>query len=114
MLKPFYIISEEEDPKQNPLYLATDHVEEELLLCPDAIINKTQVRPLIKTKFGKVGKSAPFCVLQLRENFRQCSTEQKRKSNYAMKRSSNQKRKVVVPCLTKDMAVIEQAQAIID
>ena len=44
----------------NPLYLATEGVEEALLLCPDALTNDTQLRPLLHYS------EYPFYRLQLR------------------------------------------------
>lgn len=34
------------DPLRNPLYLATEAIEDELLKCPDSLTNETQIRPL--------------------------------------------------------------------
>ena len=34
------------DPTKNPLYLATEAIEDELLKCPDSLTNETQIRPL--------------------------------------------------------------------
>ena len=35
-----------QDPLRNPLYLATEAIEDELLKCPDSLTNETQIRPL--------------------------------------------------------------------
>lgn len=59
-LIPYYTITKERDPKLNPLYLATERVEEALLLCPDALTNDTQLRPLLDYS------EYPFYRLQLR------------------------------------------------
>ena len=59
-LIPYYTITKERDPKLNPLYLATEHVEEALLLCPDVLTNDTQLRPLLDCS------EYPFYRLQLR------------------------------------------------
>lgn len=48
------------DPKKNPLYLATEAIEDELLLCPDTLTNETQIRPL--TAFSPT----PFYLLKRR------------------------------------------------
>lgn len=45
------------DPKLNPLYAATEKVEIELLMCPDALTNETQLRPLLNFS------DSPFYVL---------------------------------------------------
>jgi hypothetical protein len=62
-LDPYYTVSLARDPKENPLYLATEDVEEELLRCPDALTNETQLRPL---------GAEPFYVLTLRDVFLPC------------------------------------------
>jgi len=59
-LIPYYIITKEKDPKLNPLYLATEDVEEALLQCPDALTNDTQLRPLLNYS------DCPFYRLELR------------------------------------------------
>lgn len=48
---------------ENPLYRATEKVEKELLMCPDALTNETQLRPLLNFS------NEPFCVLELRSSF---------------------------------------------
>ena len=58
-LDPYYFIHFITDPNENPLYLATEKVEHELLLCPDAVTNATQIVPLYQHS------STPFCVLRL-------------------------------------------------
>lgn len=62
-LAPYFIIRREENALRNPLYRATENVERELLMCPDALTNETQMRPLYD--FSK----EPFCVLELRAEF---------------------------------------------
>ena len=59
-LAPYYDITKEKDPKLNPLYLATEDVEDDLLLCPDALTNDTQLRPLLNYS------DYPFYRLKLR------------------------------------------------
>ena len=59
-LIPYYTITKERDPKLNPLYLATEGVEDALLLCPDALTNDTQLRPLLDYS------DYPFYRLELR------------------------------------------------
>ena len=36
-----------EDPKENPLFLATELVHDKLLKCPDAVTNQSQIIPLL-------------------------------------------------------------------
>mmetsp|Transcript_24510 Transcript_24510/g.40864 ORF Transcript_24510/g.40864 Transcript_24510/m.40864 type:complete len:296 (+) Transcript_24510:65-952(+) len=60
-LLPYYTINKVANPKLNPLYEATDYVEQELLMCPDALTNETQLRPLDQER--------PFYYLQLRSEF---------------------------------------------
>ena len=43
-----YDIDYVEDPEENPLYKATETVEDELLRCPDKLINDTQLKPLLE------------------------------------------------------------------
>eukprot|EP01032_Pedospumella_encystans_P028287 gene28287-31947_t len=62
-LEPYFNIYVEKDSLANPLYLATEDAEEELLLCPDLITNSTQAIPL-KSHAGEIGL---FYVLELRE-----------------------------------------------
>ena len=35
-------------PSENPLYVATDNVEQELLSCPDKLNNINQIEPILK------------------------------------------------------------------
>ncbi len=73
---------------ENPLYLATENVEKELLMCPDALTNETQLRPLLNFS------AQPFCVLELRASFlKQPSTPNARKVP-VMTASAVQKRKL--------------------
>ena len=67
-LAPYYIVRKESNAKCNPLYLATEDVEEELLMCPDALTNETQMRPLYNFS------AEPFYVLELRSTFLNLST----------------------------------------
>jgi hypothetical protein len=60
-INKYYTIEAVEDPLLNPLYAATENVEEELLRCPDALTNVTQLRPLLNYS------STPFLVLTRRE-----------------------------------------------
>lgn len=60
-LDPYFFVHFLSDPNENPLYLATEKVEKELLMCPDAVTNKTQIIPL--NQFS----TTPFCVLRLRD-----------------------------------------------
>jgi len=62
-LIPFYTIRKEKDPKMNPLFLATEQVEDKLLMCPDALTNVTQLRPILEFS------NEPFYVLELRGVF---------------------------------------------
>jgi hypothetical protein len=72
-LDPYYTVELVRDPKQNPLYLATEDVEAELLMCPDSLTNETQLRPLQSDR--------PFFVLKLRDEFKTClaTPDKKRK-----------------------------------
>jgi hypothetical protein len=56
-----YTIKAVEDPLLNPLYAASENVEMELLRCPDALTNETQLRPLLSYSKN------PFLVLTRRE-----------------------------------------------
>jgi len=62
-LAPYFIIRRESKAMENPLYRATEKVEKELLMCPDALTNETQLRPLLNFS------NEPFCVLELRSAF---------------------------------------------
>lgn len=46
VLQPHYTWDLVADPLKNPLYLATEAIEDELLRCPDILTNETQIRPL--------------------------------------------------------------------
>lgn len=68
--------------------MATENVEKELLMCPDALTNETQLRPLLNFS------AQPFCVLELRASFlKQPSTPNARKVP-VMTASAVQKRKL--------------------
>ena len=57
----YFEIERVEDPMKNPLYAATENVEDELLRCPDALTNETQIRPLL------IYSKAPFLALCRRD-----------------------------------------------
>jgi len=46
VLVPYYTWDLVCEPKMNPLYLATEAIEEDLMRCPDVLTNETQIRPL--------------------------------------------------------------------
>ena len=56
----YYVIEAVDDPLDNPLYKASEKVTSELLRCPDALTNETQLRPLLS--YSK----SPFLVLTRR------------------------------------------------
>ena len=56
----YYAIEAVDDPLDNPLYKASEKVTSELLRCPDALTNETQLRPLLS--YSK----SPFLVLTRR------------------------------------------------
>lgn len=62
-LIPYFEITKVTNPLLNPLYLATEDVEKELLLCPDALTNETQIKPLLNFS------NEPFYSLILRDEF---------------------------------------------
>jgi hypothetical protein len=64
-LEPYFSISLEENVSLNPLYVATENAEDELLMCPDLITNKTQTIPLK----NHAGSNSLFYVLELRSTF---------------------------------------------
>jgi hypothetical protein len=49
----------------NPLYSATNHVEKELLRCPDTLTNETQMRPLLEYS------NTPFYCLTVKKNWKE-------------------------------------------
>jgi len=59
-LAPYYDIGRVQDPKLNPLFLATEDVEEKLMLCPDKLTNANQIVYLLEFS------GEPFFMLQLR------------------------------------------------
>jgi hypothetical protein len=61
ILSRFYTWETVEDSMKNPLYAATENVEKELLSCPDALTNETQIRPLLQYS------NTPFIVLRRRD-----------------------------------------------
>jgi len=46
VLLPHYTLELVADPLLNPLYLATEAIEDDLMRCPDTLTNETQIRPL--------------------------------------------------------------------
>ena len=56
----YYVIEVVDNPLDNPLYKASEKVTSELLRCPDALTNETQLRPLLS--YSK----SPFLVLTRR------------------------------------------------
>jgi hypothetical protein len=56
----FYEICYERNPLNNPLFLATEDVERELMLCPDVLTNDNQMKPLYD--YSKY----PFCYLRMK------------------------------------------------
>lgn len=90
-LTPYYTIRKESNPKANPLYRATEKVEKELLMCPDALTNETQLRPLLDFS------SEPFYVLELRPIFQKTPTtpQSVKKAVAAPAQSSTKKRRAV-------------------
>ena len=56
----YYTVEAVADPHLNPLYAATETVEQELLRCPDSLTNETQLRPLLSYS------NTPFLVLTRR------------------------------------------------
>lgn len=59
LLAPYFDIKLVKE-SENPLYAATDNVEEELLRCPDILTNETQIRPLLDFS------DRPFYVLEVK------------------------------------------------
>lgn len=57
----YYTIEAVGNPHLNPLYAATETVEQELLRCPDSLTNETQLRPLLSYS------NTPFLMLTRRE-----------------------------------------------
>ena len=60
ILSKYFDIKLVQDCKMNPLYLATEDVEKELLTCPDTLTNETQIRPLLEHS------DRPFYVLEVK------------------------------------------------
>jgi len=71
IITEYFDISLVSDALENPLFLATENVEKQLLLCPDNLTNKTQIKPLL------ANSSKPFYVLTLKKNRNQPSTPQR-------------------------------------
>jgi hypothetical protein len=68
-----YHVSLLTDPSLNPLYRATDDVEDELMKCPDTLTNGNQIAPL------KVYSDTPFYQLVCHEDTTAIVTPKKRK-----------------------------------
>jgi hypothetical protein len=62
-ISPYYTISFITNPNENPLYLATGSVTDELMRTPDVLTNETQLAPLLKHS------TTPFVVLTIRDEF---------------------------------------------
>jgi hypothetical protein len=60
-IDPFYDCYLEADANNNPLYEATEYVEQQLLLCPDNYTNKTQMKPYLDYS------EHPFLLLERKE-----------------------------------------------
>lgn len=60
ILDKFYTVRMVSDSNSNPLFMATEKVEDKLLLCPDKLTNDTQMRPLLEHS------NTPFLVLKRR------------------------------------------------
>ena len=58
LIEQFFIVHEIVDPLKNPLYVASENCEEELLQCPDSIINANQ--------YPKLSRGFPFYALELK------------------------------------------------
>jgi len=46
IIQAYYQVTLVDNCQENPLYVATEHVNEELLRCPDNLTNETQMQPL--------------------------------------------------------------------
>ncbi len=62
-LETFFDVFFVENPKKNPLYRATNLVDKDLLRCPDALTNETQMRPLY------AHSDQPFVALVLKKDW---------------------------------------------
>ena len=60
ILDKYYTVRMVSQPNSNPLFMATETVEDKLLLCPDKLTNDTQMRPLLEHS------NTPFLVLKRR------------------------------------------------
>ena len=92
-LEPYFNINKESDARLNPLYTATDIAEEELLLCPDLITNKTQVIPLKE----HARDNNLFYVLQLKSEY--CPTVLQSTSLSEGKRNFDRESVLSVNCI---------------
>lgn len=63
VLEPYFDVFFVENPKKNPLYRATELVDSDLLRCPDALTNETQLRPLL------AHSHQPFVALVLKRDW---------------------------------------------
>lgn len=63
-LNKFFEFTDVESADRNPLHRATKIVERELLSCPDALTNETQMRPLYESS------NKPFLLLEVRKRWR--------------------------------------------
>eukprot|EP01038_Epipyxis_sp_PR26KG_P005631 gene5631-7777_t len=64
LLSKYYSWKEVKNPLKNPLFMATNSkdIEHKLLLCPDALTNITQIKPLLwESQF-------PFIVMEVKKN----------------------------------------------
>lgn len=64
-LNKFFEFTDVESADRNPLHRATNAVERELLSCPDALTNETQMRPLYECS------NKPFLLLEVRKKWRE-------------------------------------------
>ena len=60
ILDKYYTVRMVSQANSNPLFMATETVEDKLLLCPDKLTNDTQMRPLLEHS------NTPFLVLKRR------------------------------------------------
>ena len=86
-LNPYFEIELVEDAKTNPLFLATEDVEDELLRCPDSLINSNQIKPMMEQLDHT---DRPFYALKLRKDFlRLPTTPEKTKTQRPSFRGAN-------------------------
>jgi hypothetical protein len=82
----YYDIDLVTDPKLNPLYLATEDVEGELMKCPDLLTNETQIKPLM------AHSDKPFYVLTLRRTVSVELPAKKRKAEVKKEEEEDEKK----------------------